>query len=153
VAASKFGADCNLLVSPAKVKLGCCELLLLLTADELPPAEADLSNIHGTATCLPLPEAALEELRPVLELVLALGVVELVLELGVVELVLDAPESLKEMTANSNRPEFGLTIKSLIVPIWLPEEPVTWAPVSWLPRNASCPMRPVALRCLPLKPD
>lgn len=135
-----------MLWSPANVKVGCCELeleLVLLCAEALLPADEARKSIHGTATCLP-PAALLEELDELMPVLL-------VLELG---LVLLAPEdSFKEMTANSSRPEFGLTMKSLIVPIWLPDEPFTCAPVNWLPRSASCPIRPVALRCRPLQPD
>ena len=129
VFASKFGADWSLLWSPLNVKVGCCELeLVLLVADELLPDIEGRSSIQGTATCFPPAELveAVEELIPVL----------LEVELGVVLLLL-APPSLKEMTANSSRPEFGLTMKSLTVPICVPEEPLTCAPVSWLPRNAS----------------
>jgi hypothetical protein len=38
--------------------------------------------------------------------------------------LLDAPP-LKEITPNSNRPEPGFTMKSLIVPIWVPDELLT----------------------------
>lgn len=136
VLASKFGADCNLLVSPEKTNVGCCELELELVprADEVLPDEEERKSIQGTATCLPLAVVLdeLEELMPVLLL----------------------PEfPLKEITAHSNLPECGLTMKSLIVPISLPDELVTCAPVSWLPRKASCAIRPVALKCLPLQPD
>lgn len=132
-----------MLWSPANVNVGCCEVEL--TPDVLLPAEEARRSIHGTATCLPEAEALdeLEELMPVL----------LVLELGLVLLVPEDSFPLNEMTANSSRPEFGLTMKSLIVPIWVPDEPFTCAPVSWLPRNASWPIRPVALICRPLQPD
>lgn len=148
VLASKLGADSSLLESPAKVKLGCCELVvavLLLRLEELlAPAADERKSIQGTATCLPVAEALdeeAEELMPVL-LELAPGLV-LVLELL----------PLREMTANSNRPEFGLTIASLMVPMAEPDKPLTWAPVSWLTRNASWPMRPVGLMWCPRKPD
>jgi hypothetical protein len=123
VLASKVGADSSLLVSPAKVKLGCCE--------ELVVAELDVrSSIQGTATCLPLPEALAELAEPIPVLLeLELGDVLLVeLELGDVLLELALP--LNERIANSNRPEFGLTMKSLIVPISVPAEPLTCAPVN-----------------------
>ena len=128
---SNVGAESNLLVSPANVKLGCCELeelLLLVAEDELPEEEARRS-IHGTATCFPLADALDALLEELVELGDVLELLELgdVLELGLE--LLDEPP-LKEITANSNRPEFGLTMKSLIVPIWVPDEPVTWAPVS-----------------------
>ena len=128
---SNVGAESNLLVSPANVKLGCCELeelLLLVAEDELPEEEARRS-IHGTATCFPLADALDALLEELLELGDVLELLELgdVLELGLE--LLDEPP-LREITANSNRPEFGLTMKSLIVPIWVPDEPVTWAPVS-----------------------
>jgi hypothetical protein len=134
VLASKFGADCNLLVSPAKLNVGCWELAPVppTAAALLPDAEARKS-IQGTATCLPLAEAADEVDEPMPVLPPAL------------------PPS--EITANSSLPEFGLTMKSLIVPISEPEEPVTCAPVSWLPRRASWPIRPVALKCRPFQPD
>jgi len=53
-----------------------------------------------------------------------------VVELGLVldelgEELLEELPPVTEITANSNRPEFGLTMKSLMVPIWLPDEPVT----------------------------
>ena len=118
---SNVGADSSLLVSPANVKVGCCELeeLVLLAAEEVVLPEEDVrKSIHGTATCFPLADA----LDALLEVEL-----DVLLELGVEEL--DEPP-LNEITANSNRPEFGLTMKSLIVPIWVPDEPVTWAPVS-----------------------
>jgi hypothetical protein len=133
VLASKVGADSSLLVSPAKVKLGCCEELvvaeLLLELDELPELDVR-SSIQGTATCLPLPEALAELAEPIPVLLeLELGDVLLVeLELGDVLLELALP--LNERIANSNRPEFGLTTKSLIVPISVPAEPLTCAPVN-----------------------
>jgi hypothetical protein len=110
-------------------------------ADELAPTEEDLSSIHGTATCLP------EVLAVPMPL---LGEVEVEL----VELLLVEPRLLpRDNTANSSLPEPGLMIVSLIVPISLPEEDITCAPVNWLPRTASCPIRPVALKCLPDQPD
>jgi len=112
VLVSNVGADSNLLESPANVKLGCIELeaeeLLLLAAEVELPEEDGRRSIHGTATCFPLADA--------LDALLAD-----VLELGV---ELDEPP-LKAIIPNSIRPEFGLTMKSLIVPIWLPDEPAT----------------------------
>lgn len=152
VFASKFGAESSLLVSPEKVKVGCCELeleleeLLLLRAEDPAPPDEARKSIHGTATCLPLPDRLDELAEPIPVLLLEeLGLVLLLdEELGLVlllllgELVLaDVPLLLNEITANSNLPEFGLMIKSLMVPISVPEEPITWAPVSWLPRKAS----------------
>lgn len=116
-----------MLVSPAKVNVGCCELELdelLLRAEEELPDEEVRRSIQGTATCFPLPEA------PAVLLELELGL-ELELELGLVLDELEGDELLEELppvneiTANSKRPEFGLTMKSLMVPIWLPDEPVT----------------------------
>jgi hypothetical protein len=138
-----LGADSSLLVSPANVKLGCCELLLpLVTLDEdepaadEPPDEDDLSSIHGTTTCFPLAEELVDELSPVLEDDVP----------GVALLDPELLLPLKETTANSTRPEYGFMMVSLIVPTWLPDDPLICAPVSWLPRTASCPIRPVALR-------
>jgi hypothetical protein len=100
VVASKVGADCNLLWSPANVKVG--ELVPVAEA----PADDERNNIHGTATCLPPAVGLVELVEPIPVL--------LVLELL---LVAELPPSLSEMTANSSRPEFGLTMKSLIEPI------------------------------------
>ena len=72
-------------------------------------------SIHGTATCLPptgemagLPDA------PVLEPVAVLP--------GVVPVALVPVALVKEITANSSRPETGLTMVSLMAPTSLPEE-------------------------------
>jgi hypothetical protein len=130
-------------MSPAKVKLGCCKLavlVLVLETEELAdPVEDGLRSIQGTATCFP-EELKPEELIPVLEVDDDVP-------------VLEAELPLNDSTANSSLPEAGFKIVSLIVPISVPDEPVTWAPVSWLPRTASCPMRPVALKCRPDQPD
>jgi len=125
--ASKLGAESSLLVSPANTKLGVWPVMLvevvlvevLLGVVELAiPDEEILKSIQGTATCLP-PAEAVEEVVPVaLELVSA------------VELVAPAALPLKERIANSSLPDEGLMIVSLIVPISLPEELLTWAPVS-----------------------
>ena len=119
-------------------------VVLVLVADaELPAAEDEgLSNIQGTATCFP-PPSVLEELIPVLLLVL-LDVSDEVAPVAAL------PE--RESTANSSRPEAALTIVSLIVAICVPVDPVIWAPVNWLPRTASWPIRPVGLMCLPAQP-
>jgi hypothetical protein len=99
------------------------------------PNEELFNIVQGTATCLP-PTAALEEVVPE------------------VALVAPAPAlPLKERIANSSLPDEGLTIVSLIVPISLPEELLTRAPVSWLARTTWWPMRPVALRCRLLQSD
>jgi len=123
VVASKFGADCNLLVSPANTKLGCCEpvvVLAVLEAAEVPASDGDvLKSIQGTATCFP-PLAKLEEPIPVL-LVVALGLL--------------APPPETEITPNSIRPVAGFIMVSLIVPISVPAVLLTGAPVSWLPRT------------------
>ena len=50
--------------------------------------------------------------------------------LGDVLLVLEPAFPDNEITANSRRPEAGLTIESLMVPIWVPELPTTGAPVN-----------------------
>lgn len=120
--ASKVGADSSLLVSPVNTKLGCCRLDVAvdaaeLAADELDPAaEEALSSTHGTATCLPDPKGLDEEI-PVLDVLEVLP--------GVVLLVLEPKLPDKEITANSSRPDDGFRIVSLIVPIWVPELPVT----------------------------
>jgi len=112
VLVSKVGAESNLLESPANVKLGCmepeAEAPLLLAAEVELPEEDGRRSIHGTATCFPLAEA----LDALLDDVLELGV------------ELDEPP-LKAIIPNSTRPEFGLTMKSLIVPIWVPDELAT----------------------------
>ncbi len=118
---SKLGAESSLLVSPANVKLGCCPLVLeelVELLDELLLLEAGRRSIQGTATCLP---EALEELPDVDELALAL-----------LPELLEPPEELSDKTAKSIRPEAGLMMVSLIVPSWLPDVPVTCAPVNWL---------------------
>lgn len=87
-----------------------------------------------------------------------------------VELDEDEPEEsdialeLSCSTANSTRPEVGLIITSLIVPIDEPELPCTWLPCSLLARTAWLEERPMcellelcivepSLLELPLKPD
>jgi hypothetical protein len=99
VVASKLGADCSLLVSPLKTKLVCPAVEVVAPALEL-----GRNSIHGTATCFP---PAVEEAPPV--------VVVLLEVLEVVPAEAPAPET--EMTAKSSRPEAGLRIVSLIVPI------------------------------------
>jgi hypothetical protein len=128
VLASNVGADCNLLVSPANVKVGaCCEplvLVLLEVAELEAPADEARKSIQGTATCLPFPnEEAGEAVVPGLVEVAPLDDVELP-----ALLVADSADRL--ITANSRRPEAGFMTVSLIVPIGVPEEPVTCAPVS-----------------------
>jgi len=134
VLASKVGADSNLELSPVKVKDGAVVVLVALE----PLAER--SSIQGTAICFPpavddeptlLPPTAL--LPPAL---VEPGVEELSLEellpLGLVAapVLLEPLEALRESTAKSMRPEVGLTIRSLIEPMELPELLVIWAPVN-----------------------
>jgi hypothetical protein len=154
VLASKFGAEFSLLVSPLNTKLGWeLELELVDELEELDaPDDEALNSIQGTATCFPEPCEELEEEMPLLELLEELLLGEVLLLLGE-ELLLELLSPERDSTANSNRPDAGFTIASLIVPIWVPELPVTCAPVSWLTRMASCPIRPVALRPRLLKPD
>lgn len=124
-----------MLASPVKTKLGCWAVeLVLVTLLEEPALDDDFKSIQGTATCLPdvpavdaMPPGELVE-DPRLEDVDP-GLVEdpglakeprLLADPGLLLLVLrvavpDAP--LKETTANSSRPEPGLTMVSLIVPI------------------------------------
>lgn len=101
---SKLGADSNLLASPVKTKLGCCMLGLVPAALEAELID-DLKSIQGTATCL-LPAPEVEEVIPVPEV--APGVE--------VDDAAPAP-LLNERTANSSRPDAGLTMVSAIVPI------------------------------------
>lgn len=54
----------------------------------------------------------------------------------------------KDIAANSIRPEDGLMMRSSTRPIWLPEESLTVAPVSWVARNGWDELRPVELRLL-----
>jgi hypothetical protein len=112
---------------------------------ELPIIEG-LSNIQGTATCLP--EALAVELLLSPEELLLLGVVELpgvveelllVAEPVPVELVSEVPpvevEPLLELSdtmAKSIRPDIGLISTSSIVPKLCPELPVSVEPLSWL---------------------
>ena len=109
----------------------------------MPPAEAELE--------LPTPLDDVSEVPPAAELPLAApGLLKLpdVLDEpdepeevplpGEVEVPPVAPAEppalLSDRMAKSIRPELGLTMKSLIVPICVPELLVTCAPVSWLPR-------------------
>jgi len=115
VLASKFGADSNLLVSPANTNVGVW-VLVVAVADA--PADG-LNSIQGTATCLPA-ASELEDAPPTL-LDVAPGVV-LVVPGVVVPLVVAPVLPLSEITANSSRPEVGLTIVSLMVAISLPDE-------------------------------
>ena len=163
VFASKLGADCSLLTSPVKTKLGEAELLLVEAvellelvdpAEVLAPAEDEGRNsIHGTATCFPPACEADDVLTEVPEVPEVPEVLEVLdgldesAEFEPAELLFPAAELPdKEITANSRRPEAGLIIVSLMVPTSLPDDPLTWAPVSWLPRTGSCIIRPVALR-------
>jgi hypothetical protein len=137
------GADCSFVESPEKAKLNCPAVALVLV--ELPIIEG-LSNIQGTATCLP--EALAVELLLSPEELLLLGVVELpgvveelllVAEPVPVELVSEVPpvevEPLLELSdtmAKSIRPDIGLISTSSIVPKLCPELPVSVEPLSWL---------------------
>jgi len=108
VLASKLGAESNLVLSPEKTKLCCCELMLLLleaVAEAFTPWLEERRSVHGTATCLPPAEELVEELMPVL-------VVDAELALPVLE-----PELDNDRTANSTRPDTGLMMVSLMVPI------------------------------------
>jgi len=124
VLASKFGADCNLLVSPLKVKL-CCPWLDEelpredeLLEDELLPAIAGFKSCHGTATCLPLEDEEPEEPEDNPEELLDCLLEDEPVEEEVPELeppaALAPPEApdelLKERIAKSIRPEAGFTI-------------------------------------------
>jgi hypothetical protein len=112
------------------------------------PVLAARNNIQGTATCFPLLDDEPRLLPPVVllpptalllpELLVSEEVpVEELVPLGLVAApVLLAPEELNDRTAKSMRPEPGLMMTSLIEPIWLPELPVTCAPVNWLARNS-----------------
>jgi len=116
-------------LSPLKTKLACCPAELVALEEPRPAIKEGRSNIQGTATCLPLPAVAV----PV-------APTALVPEVSVVEAALpdvpEVPAPLREITAKSILPEAGLIIVSLMVPIWLPEEPVTCAPVNWLALNS-----------------
>jgi hypothetical protein len=115
VLASRVGADSSLVVSPVKVNDGCCDPAPDVTEDEAAevdevdaPKEEALNNIHGTATCFPDPNELDEEMPVELD-------EELDELLGEVLLEPALPDN--EMTANSRRPDAGLTIVSLMVPI------------------------------------
>jgi hypothetical protein len=118
------------------VKLGCGEVaeVEVPTAELDDPVKDDLRSNHGTATFLPeVPAVEVAEVS--------------VVEVGLVELLVAEPAlPLNEITANSSLPEAGLTIVSLTDPISPPVRLDTCAPVNWLPRTASWPMRPVALK-------
>lgn len=105
--ASKVGADCSLLVSPLKVKVGPMEPEVDDVGLELEPELEARSKLHGTATCL-----------PELDDVEAPGLVA-----NALEVELDPAELFKEITAKSTLPEFGLMMTSWIVPRVSPEEP------------------------------
>ncbi len=148
---SKFGADCSLLASPENTKLYCCPLVLLdEVLEELLAEEEGRRSIQGTATCLPPEEDKLLPEELPLGLVLPPELLDeprlllllpwLLLEpdedpLGLLLLPV-LPLEFSERTAKSMRPEVGLIIVSLMVPSVSPEEPVTFAPMSWLARNS-----------------
>src|ERR1051325_1280321 len=101
--ASNAGADCNLLVSPLKVKVGPMDPdveELLDAPPEIPPELDARSRLHGTATCLPEVEEAPE--MPEL--------VEGVLEDG--ETLELEPALLRDRMAKSTLPEAGLMTTS-----------------------------------------
>jgi hypothetical protein len=130
---SRLGADCSLVVSPLNVNVWLPEdkdaLVVLL------PDMDGFNKLHGTATCLP----ELDEVS----LVLAAELV------GDVPDADDEPAPLREMTANSTRPELGLIMTSLIVPRPSPDEDCTCELLSCDARMACWPMeRPVALKPL-----
>lgn len=58
-----------------------------------------------------------------------------------------APIPLREITANSILPDVGFTMASSIWPIWLPEDPLTFAPINSLARTDFCELSPVELSC------
>ena len=61
---------------------------------------------------------------------------------------LDAPRAVREMTAKSIFPVVGLRITSSMRPIFDPEDSLTSAPISLLPRTAcELLLTPVALNC------
>lgn len=153
-----------MLASPENVKLTCPLLLLeeeLLEEVEL--LEEGRRSIQGTATCLPL-ELELDSpeelplgllLPPELErppeelLLLGLELLELpwllddpglvaLPELEPLGLLLlpELPLEFSDKTAKSILPDIGFMIVSLIVPSVSPEEPVTFAPMTWLARNS-----------------
>lgn len=126
------------MLSPVNTKPGWLVVLVVLVV----PLPEERKSIQGTATCLPVLEADPRLLPPavllpptallLLELLVSDEVaVEELLPLGLVAPpVLPAPDELNEITAKSIRPEPGLRMTSLIVPIWFPELPVTCAPVN-----------------------
>jgi len=75
-------------------------------AEDAAPDEDDLSSIHGTTTCFPPAAELADELIPVLEDVPAVALLDPKLLFP-----------LRETTANSTRPENGLMMVSLMVPI------------------------------------
>jgi hypothetical protein len=104
VLGSKAGAVCNLLMSPEYVKLICAMVEAVVVLPSKPACNSD----HGTATCLvpPAAELAVPEVVEEEPSVPLEGVLELVARV----------EPLREMTAKSTLPEFGLMMSSLIVP-------------------------------------
>jgi hypothetical protein len=135
---SNVGADCSLLVSPLKVKVGPIDPEVEEVLEELPeiPPELDArKRLHGTATCLPeledeLVADVLEDVVPELE-----------------------PELFSDRMAKSTLPEVGLMTTSWIVPNVSPDEPCTLQLFNLLAWISCCDMlRPVGLRLL-LLPD
>jgi hypothetical protein len=104
---SNVGADCSLLVSPLKVKVGPIdpevEEVLLEELPEIPPELDARKRLHGTATCLP--ELEDELVADVLEDV--------------------EPELFSDRMPKSTLPDVGLITTSWIVPNVSPDEPCT----------------------------
>jgi hypothetical protein len=115
VLGSKAGAVCNLFTSPENVKLICPMLDEVVVLPSKPACNSD----HGTATCFAPPAAELAVPEVVEE------VPSVPLE-GVLELA-EPVEPLSEITAKSTLPEFGLMMRSLIVPMDSPDEDFTCA--------------------------
>ena len=104
-----MGADCSLLVSPLKVKVGPMAPEVEEVLDELPeipPALDGRSRLQGTATCLPEDEL----------------VADVVVQDDVPEL---DPALFSETIAKSTFPEVGLITTSWMVPSVSPDEPCT----------------------------
>lgn len=128
-----------MLLSPVNTKLGCCPVVLAALVP-LVLGDDGRRSIQGTATCLPpvlaepalVPPTALLPPKPLELEDVPLGEVpvEELVPLGLVAAPVLLLEALSERTAKSMRPEPGLTIRSLIVPISLPELLVICAPVN-----------------------
>lgn len=142
------GAAVSLLWLPVNVKLGCCSLEPVVLELLLLPLIEARSRVQGTATCFslpeeeddeetPLPDVPLED-SPLLELLLLDGrvVEEVPDELPLVpvpELPPVAALESRSRIAKSMRPDCGLMITSLMLPMVVPCELVTLAPIRSLP--------------------